>query len=42
MLDDYSEYKAEIGSLVEKGIVAVLDGCLVWLPTLLDEMKEAI
>lgn len=41
-IEKYSECQSEIGALIAKGIVALLDGCLIWLPTFSQEMKEAI
>ncbi|MBU0727235.1 radical SAM protein, partial [Patescibacteria group bacterium] len=41
-LGKYSNYKAEISNLIDKGIVMILDGCLIWLPTFQDEMIGGI
>lgn len=42
IFENYSKYQAEIGSLIDKEIVVSLDGCLIWLPTFSDEMKEDV
>lgn len=42
LYEKYSGYEAEIGNLINKDVVTVFDGCIIWLPTFADETKGGV